>query len=144
MVASMLKVIRMIEPVHPNFVQQAWPLIGGMLERALQFSGGEYSAEHLRMMLTRGDQVLFVAMEKDKVIGAATVEFMNCPNDRVALITAIAGRLISRPDLFEELKILLRHYGCTKLKGEARSAVARLWHQKFGIEAPRLVVEARL
>lgn len=134
----------MIEPVHPNFVQRVWPLVGSMLEHALLFSGREYSAEHLRMMLTRGDQMLFVATDDGKVIGAATVEYLNCPNDRVALITAIAGRMIARQDLFEELKLLLRQHGCTKLKGEARSAVARLWHQKFGIEATRLIVEARL
>lgn len=134
----------MIEQVHPNFIQQLWPKIGRMLERALEFSGGEYSAEHLRMMLVRGEQMLLVAVEDGAVIGAATVDFANFPNDRIAFITAIGGRLIARPDLFEELKSVLRSQGCTKLKGEAREAVARLWHQRFGIEAPRLIVEASL
>lgn len=134
----------MIEQVHPNFIQQLWPKIGRMLERALEFSGGEYSAEHLRMMLVRGEQMLLVAVEDGAVIGAATVDFANFPNDRIAFITAIGGRLIARPDLFEELKSVLRSQGCTKIKGEAREAVARLWHQKFGIEAPRLIVEMKL
>ena len=134
----------MIEQVHPNFIQQLWPKIGRMLERALEFSGGEYSAEHLRMMLVRGEQMLLVAVEDGAVIGAATVDFANFPNDRIAFITAIGGRLIARPDLFEELKSVLRSHGCTKIKGEAREAVARLWHQKFGIEAPRLIVEMKL
>ena len=115
-----------------------------MLERALEFSGGEYSADHLRMMLVRGEQMLLIALEDDKVVGAACVDFANFPNDRVAFITAIGGRLIARQDLFEELKSCLRQHGCTKLKGEAREAVARLWHQKFGIEAPRLIVETKL
>lgn len=134
----------MIEQVHPNFIQQLWPAVDTMLRRALEFSGGEYSVEHLRMMLVRGEQLLFVATEEDKIIGASTIEFANFPNDRVAFITAIGGRLIARPDLFEELKTLLRQHGCTKIKGEAREAVARLWHQKFGIEAPRLIVEMKL
>lgn len=134
----------MIEYVHANFVQQTWPAVGGMLERALEFSGGEYSAEHLRMMVVRGEQQLFVVVEDGRIIGAITVEFANFPNDRVAFITAIGGRLIARQDLFDELKSVLRQQGCTKIKGEAREAVARLWHQKFGIEAPRLVVEMKL
>lgn len=134
----------MIEQVHPHFIQQLWPQIGDMLSRALAHSGGEYSAEHLRMMLVRGEQVLYVAVDNGRILGAATVEFANFPNDRVAFITAIGGRMIARTDLFNELADILRQQGCTKIKGEAREAVARLWHQKFGIEAPRLIVEMKL
>lgn len=96
------------------------------------------------MMLVRGEQVLYVAVDNGRILGAATVEFANFPNDRVAFITAIGGRMIARTDLFNELADILRQQGCTKIKGEAREAVARLWHQKFGIEAPRLIVEMKL
>lgn len=133
-----------IEQIHPNFVHQLWPQVGHMLERALAFSGGEYSIEHLRMFLSRGEQVLLVAIEGDKIIGAATIEFANFPNARVAFVTAIGGRLIARQDLFDELRQWCRNQGCTRIRGEAREAVARLWKQRFGIPQKCVVVEHEL
>ena len=115
-----------------------------MMERALVFSGGEYSAEHLRMMLVRGEQVLLVAMQGKTIIGAASVAFENYPNDRIAFITAIGGRMIAEPELFDQLKYWCRANGCTKIRGAAREAVARLWKQKFGIGERYRIVEAQL
>lgn len=136
--------VMQIQNVHPNYVQQLWPSINTMLERALEHSGGEYSAEQLRMMLVRGEQVLLIANGESGIVGAATIAFENYPNDRIAFITAIGGRLIAKQSLFDELKEWCRQQGCTKIRGAAREAVARLWHQKFGIEERYRIVEAPL
>lgn len=133
-----------IEQIHPNFVQKLWPVVGPMLERALVHSGGEYSAEHLRMMLVRNEQVLLVAVSDEKPIGAATVEFANFPNDRIAFITAIGGRMIAKQESFEQLKEWCRLNGCTKIRGAANEAVARLWKQRFDMKERYRIVEAEL
>lgn len=133
-----------IEQIHPNFVQQLWPVVGPMLERALVHSGGEYSAEHLRMMVVRHEQVLLVAVSDGKPIGAATVEFANFPNDRIAFITAVGGRMLARQEVFEQLKEWCRLNGCTKIRGAANEAVARLWKQRFDMKERYRIVEAEL
>lgn len=116
-----------------------------MLTLALEHSGGEYSAQQLQFMLVRGEQTLLIAESGDgKIIGAVAVAFENYPNARIAFITAIGGRMISTPDLYDQLTNWCRTNGCTKIRGAARESIARLWKQKFGFEQRYIIVEHSL
>jgi hypothetical protein len=113
-----------------------------MLARALVHSGGEFTIDQLKFMLVRGEQTLLVASEEDGPIqGAAAVIFENFPNERIAFITAIGGRLIACQDLFEQLVEWGRINGATKIRGVAGLAVTRLWKQKFGFAHRYNIVE---
>lgn len=133
-----------VQQVNPNFIHQIWPKVELMLEKAIDKGAGEYSVEHLKMYLANGTQSLYVAEENGEIKGACTVAWENFPNDRVAFITAIGGRMISKPDLFEQLKTFLKANGATKLRGACNEQIARLWHQKFNLEARYIIVETAL
>src|SRR3990167_5085939 len=79
--------------VNPNFIAQMWPKVEDMLEAALKHSAGEYTAEQLKVMLVNGSQFLLVAEDGEKIHGAAAIAFQNFPNDRIAFMTAIGGKM---------------------------------------------------
>lgn len=133
-----------IEQIRPQYVCQVWPAVHAMLEKALYYSGGEYSIDQLKFMLVRGEQVLLVAATDEGVIGACSIAFNDYPNDRIAFITAIGGRLIACPELYGQLQDWCRINGATKIQGAARESVARLWKQKFCFEQRYIIVEQRL
>lgn len=115
-----------------------------MLSDALAKGAGEYSVDHLKMYLASGQHSLYVADDNGEIKGACAVQWENFPNDRIAFITAIGGRLISKPELFEQLRFHFKANGATKLRGACNSAVARLWHQKFNLKERYIIVEDSL
>lgn len=134
-----------VEEVPPRFVQQIWPRVGAMLDAAMAHSAGEYTTDQLKVMLAQGTQSLLVAADESGTFhGAASVAFENYPNERVAFITAIGGRLIADKQLFDELCQWARKQGCTVIRGAAFEAVARLWRQRFGVAEIYRIVEKRL
>jgi hypothetical protein len=65
------------------------------------------------------------------------------PNDRVAFVIAIGGKLISNQDTYKQFSGLLKSYGATKIQGAAREAIARLW-TRYGFKERYRIVEARI
>ncbi|MBK9497419.1 MAG: hypothetical protein IPO08_23435 [Xanthomonadales bacterium] len=133
-----------LEYIHPHHVVSVWPRVEKMLADAIAFSGGEYSADQLKVLLVTGHQVLLIALDGDDVAGAVTVASECYPNVTVAFITAIGGRLISDADLFSQLKAWCLQRGYTRIRGLARESVARLWRQKFKFYEISRVVEVSL
>jgi hypothetical protein len=84
-----------------------------------------------------------VAVEEGVIHGAATINFYNRPNDRVAFITTIGGKLVSNKDTFEELRAFAKSKGATVIEGAARESIARLW-KRYGFEEKHRIVGARL
>ena len=94
--------------------------------------------------IAAGQWLLLVASdEKGGIHGAATVSFSNYPMHRIAFITLIGGRLISSKDTFEQLKLLLKQRGATKIQGYGRPAIVRLW-QRYGFEPRTTLVEVQI
>lgn len=134
-----------IQPVLATSVAQVWPSVEKHIASALEYSKGDYNADHAKVYLSRGDWNLFVAVNKSNTIkGAAIVEYINRPNDRVAFMIAIGGRLITSADTFSQFKDLLKFDGATKLEGAARESVARLWMSRFGCTEKYRIVEVSL
>lgn len=121
-------------------IQQVWNEVEDMLAEAMKHSGGEYTLEHLKVMLVEGRQVLLVcADESMKIKCALTIEWINYPNDRVAFITAIGGKTCKNAwnQFLEWVKI----NGGTKIQGAAYESVARLWKRQYGFENRYIIVE---
>lgn len=130
-----------IEQIHPNYVCQVWPHIKDMLAKALVRATGEYTIDQLQFMLVRGENHLLVAYDEDlNIHGAASVAMVNYPAERVAFITAIAGRLITSEDLYGKLVAWCKSNGCTEIQGAAQETIARLWKQKFGFTQKYIIV----
>ena len=133
-----------VHQVNPQYVVSIWPKVGQFITNALEYAGGEYSADQLKVMLTEGNQSLLVADDNGTVKGAASVQIIRYPNDTVAFVTAIGGKLITSNDMFNQLVDWAKSQGCTKIQGAARESVERLWRQKFGFSERYRIVEKSL
>jgi len=133
-----------IQLVPLSLIHKTWPLIDEYLEEALRWGEDDYTLEQVKVYITKGDWMLLVAVdEKQNIHGAAAVHIYNMPNDRVAFVVAMGGRLISSAETYEQFSNLLRSFGATKIQGVAREAVARLW-KRFGFKERYILVEAKL
>ena len=133
--------------VESNYIQQIWPDVKQYITTALK-KGTEnkgvkpdYNADHVQSYLTSGEWLLVVAADKDQHIrGCATVSFTNYPMSRVAFVTSIAGRWITKKPEFEKFKTLLQAHGATKIQGLGRDSIVRLW-KRHNFEPVNTLVE---
>jgi hypothetical protein len=133
-----------IQPVFVQHFHQTWPLVEGFLAEALKWGEDDYTAEQAKAYLAKGEWLLVVAVDEENVIrGASAVNFFNMPNDRIAFVIAIGGKLISNQDTYQQFSELLKSYGATKIQGAAREAIARLW-TRYGFKERYRIVEAKL
>lgn len=133
-----------IKPVPTAIVHQTWSYVEGFLAEALKWGDDDYTIDQAKLLLTRGDWFLVVAVDEgNKIHGAAAINFNNMPNHRVAFVVAIGGKLISNQDTYKQFTDLLKGYGATKIQGAARESIARLW-TRYGFKERYRIVEAKL
>lgn len=134
-----------VQPVPVQLVNQVWSRVEPFIKSAEEkFGGSEYTTEQIKVYLVTGQMMLLVATDDNAEIhGAATVSFINYPNDRVAFVTAIGGKLVTSPETFTQMSDVFKANGATKIQGMAKEAVARLW-KRFGFEEKAILVEVKL
>ena len=134
-----------VQPVPVQLVNQVWSRVEPFIKSAEEkFGGSEYTTEQIKVYLVTGQMMLLVATDDNAEIhGAATVSFINYPNDRVAFVTAIGGKLVTSPETFAQMSDVFKANGATKIPGMAKEAVARLW-KRFGFEEKAILVEVKL
>lgn len=133
-----------IKVIPVQFVAQAWPLVEKYIVDAIEYGGDDYTLDQVKVYLSLGQWILLTVVDVEGVVhGAITVNFINYPNDRVAFITFIGGKLVSNKDSVAELVAVLKGFGATKIQGATRKSVARLWH-RFGFKERYSVVELKV
>jgi len=133
-----------IQPVAVNFTNQTWPLVEKYIAEAQKYGGDDYTLDQIKVYVNTGVWMLVVAVDEVGTLqGAATVNFINYPNDRIAFVTYIGGKLISSQDTFAQFKNVLKASGATKIQGAAREAIARLW-RRYGFEERYIIVETKI
>jgi hypothetical protein len=130
-----------VQTVPDNYLYSIWPLVEPMLDKALLVSQNDYDIRHLKLYVTSKAQTLLVAVEDNKIVGAATISLLNYPNYRVATIVAMGGRAIVKPEVFEQVVQWAKAQGATKIRAAARGAQARLYRQKAGLDTTMYVIE---
>lgn len=131
--------------VAPENLHSVWPVVGPLLDDALALSDcQDYTSEHLKVFILRSEHDLIVVVDDDqKIEGVATICYENQPLRRIAVVSAVSGRLISSPDTWEQLATFIRYRGATAVRGFARESVARLW-RRYGFEERCRIVEVTL
>jgi hypothetical protein len=135
-----------IQHVPLEFVNQTWPFVQGFLAKAIENQGGEkeVTIDHIKVYVTSGQWMLLVATdEQNQIKGAATINFFNRPDNRVAFVTHIGGRLVANQDTFDQLRALCRSFGATKIEGAVTSSIARLW-RRFGFTEKYTISEVSI
>ena len=123
-----------IQHVPLELVNQVWPKIVTYIDEAVVQQSGEpdFTLDQVRTYVTMGTWLLAVVVDEDGAIkGAMTINFFNRPNDRVAFITYIGGKHIAEQETFDQLAMLCKSFGATKIEGAVNEAVARL-RRRFG------------
>ena len=139
-----------IQPVDANYVSQVWPLVGPYLLESLVVGLEKenidpcYNIHHVQGFLTSGQWLLVVAVdEENNIHGAMTVSFSNYPTARVAFITLTGGKLILNRNTFEQLKVILKQRGATKVQAYGRESMIRLL-QRTGFKPQTTLLEAEI
>jgi hypothetical protein len=130
-----------IQHVDARHINVTWTHIEPFIISAIEASGVyEYSADQFKVRLIDGTWIALVAVDDDnKIQGAAVVNFFNRPDARVGFIVSIGGKLISSHETFEQLKNFMKAHGATRIEGNARESVARLW-TRYGFKEKYRVV----
>jgi len=136
-----------VRPVDINHVQQVWPMVEEFIQEALDKGGdfpewaASYNTSHVQSFLTAGQWILFVAVdEENKIHGAMTVSFINYPLHRVAFVTTTGGKFIANSELLDQLKVLVKLHGATKIQAYCRESMTRLL-SRAGFEPRNTLVE---
>jgi hypothetical protein len=134
-----------VQIVVPNNIYNVWEDIKEYLNASINVSGGDFTLDQLKLILTRGEQTLLVSVnEKGVLNGAMTVEFINYPNNRVMFITALGGHGIVNNETFSQVESWAKMQGATKASAWAQEAQARLYKIKSNFNTVRYVVEKDL
>ena len=132
-----------IQHVDVNYTNQLWPQVEKFIEAALAYQD-DYSIEHAKVFVTNGTWTLIVAIDDEQTIhGAATIQFYNRPNDRVAFVVTMGGRLITGSETYAQFTDLLKAFGATYIEGASRASAMRLW-ERFGLKEKYRVAGAKL
>jgi hypothetical protein len=133
-----------VQHVPLEWVNRTWDMVEEYIQSALNHAKGDYTIEQVKTYLTQGSWTLLVATDdENKIHGAAVVNFYNRPNDRVAFVVTIGGKLITSKDTFAQLKAYLVAMGATVLEGAARESIARLW-SRYGFSEKYRIVGVKL
>lgn len=132
-----------IQHVNLEYVNQVWPKVEDYIKWALDYQT-DYTLEHVKTFVTTGAWVLLVAVDDaGEVKGASVIQFFNRPNDRVAFVISMGGKLISNKETFQQFSDLLKAFGATAIEGAARESIARLW-KRYGFEEKYRIVGVKL
>jgi hypothetical protein len=132
-----------IQHVNLEYVNQVWPKVEDYIKWALDYQT-DYTVEHVKTFIVTGVWTLVVAVdEAGEVKGASVIQFFNRPNDRVAFVISMGGKLISNKETFQQFSDLLKAFGATAIEGAARESIARLW-KRYGFEEKYRIVGAKL
>ncbi len=129
--------------VPTNQVQRFWYLAEPLLQKALEKGNGEFTAGQLKLLVTQGQQQLLLAMEQDICYGAATVQWISYPNDRVAYITYLGGKNIK--EIANEFKEWVKQNGGTSIQCSTKyESIAKLLIKKHGYYKKYQLLELRV
>jgi len=132
-----------IQHVDVNYTNQLWPQVEKFIDAALAYQD-DYTLEHAKVFVTNGTWTLIVAIDDEQTIhGAATIMFYNRPNDRVAFVVTMGGRLITGAETYAQFTDLLKAFGATYIEGASRASAMRLW-ERFGLKEKYRVAGAKL
>lgn len=116
-----------VQEVPLQYVNVLWPQVEGFLAAGLEHADGDLVVDEIKVYALQGAWSLFVAAdEANQIHGAATVNFFNRINDRVAFVTAIGGRGLFTPDIVSQFSDILRSHGATCIEGTVRDSLVRL------------------
>ena len=120
-----------LELIQPQFVDFAWRDGASCLAEACDLVE-EITGDQLKMILSRGERLLWAMKEGDKTVGWGCTRVDQLPNLRVLHITDLVAHNGGFERFFEEIKKVAHAFGCSRVRCSCHQAQARLYRMKCG------------
>jgi len=121
-----------------------WPIAAPMLQKAIDLDPDEITIEQVEYNVRTGKTCLIVWEEPNEgITGAATIDIIDYPRQRVAHVNLMGGKGIVRDYVFEEAKEIMRKMGATTAQCWAKGSLVDMY-KKMGMENTHQVMRIKL
>lgn len=136
--------MRKIIVVPSTHIDRAWKDGADSLAKACDTSGGEITADQLKMMLARGERTL-LRMDCDGAIaGWCVCNVEQLPNMRVMFVYSLVAPHGHFEAFFDELKQMALTLGCSRVRCAAKPAQERLYRMRCGYKPVYQILEVEI
>ena len=130
--------------ITPAQLPEVWPIAAPMLQRAIDLDPAEITIEQVEYAVRTGRTFLIVWYEPEEgITGAATVDFIDYPRERIAHGNLMGGKSIVRDYVVAEMYNWMRSHGATQAQCWARGTLVEMY-KKMGMENTHQVMRAKL
>jgi|SRR5689334_19946640 len=123
-----------LQQVPATHIDRAWKDGAHKLSEACDESGGEVTGDQLKLMLSRGERILFAAMKDGNPVGWCVIRIDQLPNVRTMHICEVYARGNLYKEFVDQMAVIARNQGCSEMRCSSKPAQARLYSMKFGFE----------
>lgn len=130
--------------ISPNQLPQVWPIAAPLLQKAIDLDPDLNKIEMIEYAIRTGRTFLLVWEEPDEgITGAAAVDIIDYPLERVAHGNLMGGKGIVRPHVIEELYKWMRLHGATTAQLWAKGTLVNMY-EKLGLKTTHHVMRIKL
>jgi hypothetical protein len=130
--------------ITPAELPQVWPIAAPLLQRAIDLDPDLNKIEMIEYAVRTGRTFLLVWDEPGEgITGAAVVDIMDYPMERVAHGNLMGGKAIVRPHVIEELYKWMRLHGATTAQLWAKGTLVNMY-EKLGLQVTHQVMRIKL
>ena len=130
--------------INPRELPTVWPVVAPLLQTAIDLDPEAITIEQVEYAVRTGRTSLLVWEEPTEgIIGAATVEVVDFPRERIANINLLGGRGVVQQQVFDEVCNWMRLSGATKAQCWAKGARVRLY-EHMGMSTTHQVMRIKL
>ena len=130
--------------INPKELPTVWPVVAPLLQKAIDLDPEAVTIEQVEYAVRTGRTSLLVWEEAPEgVIGAATVDLLDMPRERIANINLLGGAGVVQQKVFDEVCNWMRLSGATKAQCWTTGARVRLY-ERMGMKATHQVMRIKL
>jgi hypothetical protein len=130
--------------VRPNELPEVWPVAAPLLQRAIDLDPDLNKIEMIEYAVRTGRTFLLVWEEPGEgITGAAAIDIIDYPMERVAHGNLMGGKAIVRPHVIEELYKWMRLHGATTAQLWAKGTLVNMY-EKLGLQVTHQVMRIKL
>jgi hypothetical protein len=130
--------------VHPRELPEVWPVAAPLIQRAIDLDPDLNKIELIEFAVRTGKTYLVVWDEPGEgITGAAIVDIVDTPCERIAHGNLMGGKAIVRPHVIEELYKWMRLHGATTAQLWAKGTLVNMY-EKIGLKVTHQVMRIKL
>ena len=134
-------------PLHyipPHQLPTVWDIAAPLLQKSIDTEPDFITIEQAEYAIRVGKMFLLVWEEPNEgITGAAAIDIIDMPTERIAHGNLMGGKAIVRPHVIEELYKWMRLHGATTAQLWAKGTLVQMY-EKLGLEVTHQVMRIKL